>query len=1042
MFRLLVFSMISSATFLAAAPQPQHFRRPLVFEPNRGQAPPEIKWLARAPGYQLFFTREGVTMMVEESVAEPSGSLLSRFVRPASKRKCSTLRMKLDGDRPWDHLTGLEPTGGVSNYYPGNDAKVWRTNIPHYNRVSAGSVYEGIDLVFYANEGELEYDFVLKPGADPKKIRLAFEGQDRMRVDDKSGDLVLTTVNGSELRQVRPKVYQQIGDTRVEVAGGYELLDDRRAAFALAAYDLRHPLVIDPTLQTLRYLGNQSQGQAIAVDGDGNSWMTGSTNINLPVTNASQYNDGVDHSFWASIWRAVRPFLWPSGFQAVPEGTYLSNVFVTKWSPQGTILFSTYYGIGTGSGIAVDSTGVVVTGWRMDGNEEISYPTGLFALKLSLTGSRIYYSVLAGASSDTGTSVALDSQHNAWIAGETSATNFTGGSTFDALILKVSPQGTFMLLKTFGGSGQDVASSVAVDGDDNPWFTGQTCSPDFPATPGLNNPQGRCSIFVIRLTNQGTTKSATVFGGSYLGDSATAIAVGANREAYVTGFTRSVLFPVEPKGYQPRPSSTGTQGFVVKLDSSGDLVHSTFLGGNGDTYGYAIALNGADEVYIAGTTTSTTFPGASSLYFTPASPAGFVSKFTPDLTGLLFTAVLGTSVQGVAVSETVPSVNPAQIYAAGYGDANVRDAIVARLMEDLPANLPQASPFGGTDPWDAFAIVNSGSGFPDAYGWNQPQYATTLMFADINGDGKADVCGRGQAGMYCELSTAFGSFGPMFLADSAFSDANGWFIPNYYASLRFADVNGDGRPDICGRGLAGLYCALNTGNATFGGLQLWDSAFSDANGWNAPQYGTTMMFADINGDGKADVCGRGRDGMWCALSTGTSFTSFSLLPNLFSDAQGWALGDYYTSIRFADVNGDRKPDICGRGMAGIYCALSNGNGTFGPATLWDGSSSVGPNFSDANGWGLPQYGSTIMFADIDGDGKADVCGRGRAGIWCESSTGRNFDPGFLEQHNFSDAEGWNQLVYYGSLRFADVNGDHKPDICGRGRLGNYCALAK
>jgi hypothetical protein len=121
------------------------------------------------------------------------------------------------------------------------------------------------------------------------------------------------------------------------------------------------------------------------------------------------------------------------------------------------------------------------------------------------------YSVLAGSANDFGRSIALDSQHNAWIAGETSSAGFTGGSTQatpDALILKVSPQGAFTWLKTFGGSGEDRASGVAVDGDDNPWFTGQTCSPDFPATSGFNNPVGRCSVFVVRLTNQpqqGTT---------------------------------------------------------------------------------------------------------------------------------------------------------------------------------------------------------------------------------------------------------------------------------------------------------------------------------------------------------------------------------------------------------------------------------------------------------------------------------------------------------------------------------------------------------
>jgi hypothetical protein len=976
-------------------------------------------------------------MVVEETAAEPSGSLLSRAPRPAFRPRYSTLRMKLDGGRPWDHLTGLEPTGGVSNYYPGNDAKAWRTNIPHYNRVTAGSVYEGVDLIFYANGGDLEYDFVVKPGADPKKIRLAFEGQDGMRGDDKSGDLVLTTWKGSELRQIRPKVYQQIGNHRVNVAGAYELLDRGHAAFRLAVYDPRRPLVIDPSLQMMRYLGNQSEGQAIAVDGDGNSWMTGSTSIGLPVTDGAQYNDGIDDSFWNTLWSIV------TGNGIPFEARILrGNVFVTKWSPQGTILFSTYGGIGGGFGIAVDSTGAVVTGWRADSDADtIRLGNGLFASKLSLTGSRLYYSVLQGADSDAGRSIALDSQHNAWIAGVTSSNQLTGRwpqATPDALIVKVSPQGAFTWHKTFGGSGVDAANGVAVDSDDNPWFTGQTCSPDFPATPGLNNPKGRCSVFVVRLTNQpqqGTTKFAAVFGGSDIGDSGTAIAVDANREAYVAGSTRSLLFPVEPGGYQTAPASTGPQAFVIKLDGFGHYVHTTLLGGNGDTFGYSIALNRADEVYVAGSTTSTIFPGASSYYFTPASPAGFVSKFSPDLSALLFTAVMGDAVQGVATFETVPSVNPAQIYAAGYGgDTFNHDAIVARLMEDVPGNLPQTSPFAGALPWDTV--------FSDAYGWNQPQYATTVMFADINGDGKADVCGRGQAGIYCELSTEFGSFGPLYLAHGAFSDANNWNIFNYYASLRFADVNGDRRPDICGRGMAGVYCALNTGNGTFGALQLWDSGFSDANGWGLPQYGTTMMFADVNGDGKADVCGRGRDGMWCALSTGTHFGALFLQQNVFSDAQGWNLLDYYTSLRFADVDGNGRPDICGRGMAGIYCAHNSGNGTFSFPALWDLSSSLAPNFSDADGWGLPQYGSTIMFADINRDGKADVCGRGAAGIWCELSTGTAFGPAFLAQHNFSDAEGWNQLVYYGSVRFADVNGDGKPEVCGRGNLGNYCALAK
>src|SRR6185436_5575069 len=123
--------------------------------------------------------------------------------------------------------------------------KVWRTGIPHYSRITASNVYDGIDITFYANGGNLEYDFVVKPGADPRKIRLAFEGQEGMRVD-KSGDLLLRTAGGAELRQARPKVYQEIDGKRVEVSSAYEMPGNGRSTFTLAAYNTRQPLVIDP----------------------------------------------------------------------------------------------------------------------------------------------------------------------------------------------------------------------------------------------------------------------------------------------------------------------------------------------------------------------------------------------------------------------------------------------------------------------------------------------------------------------------------------------------------------------------------------------------------------------------------------------------------------------------------------------------------------------------------------------------------------------------------------------------------------------------
>jgi hypothetical protein len=212
-------------------------------------------------------------------------------------------------------MEGLEPTGGVSNYLRGSDPKRWRTDVPHYARLSASEAYDGIDLVFYSHEGDLEYDFVVAPGADPKQIRLAFDGVDGMRVDRKSGDLLLTTAGASELRHVRPKVYQQVGNQRVEVAAGYEVLDSRRAAFNLLAYDRRSPLVIDPVIKFATYVaGNgRDRAYAVAADGSGNVYVTGNTeSTNLASPKALQTDQP------------------------------LVDAFVTKLSSKGAVLYTTY----------------------------------------------------------------------------------------------------------------------------------------------------------------------------------------------------------------------------------------------------------------------------------------------------------------------------------------------------------------------------------------------------------------------------------------------------------------------------------------------------------------------------------------------------------------------------------------------------------------------------------------------------------------------------------------------------------------------------
>lgn len=313
-----------------------------------------------------------------------------------------------------------------------------------------------------------------------------------------------------------------------------------------------------------------------------------------------------------------------------------------------------------------------------------------------------------------------------------------------------------------------------------------------------------------------------------------------------------------------------------------------------------------------------------------------------------------------------------------------------------------------------------------------PDLASTTG-ADLNGDGRADVCGRGIAGLWCALSTGT-SFGAQTLWSPQFNDAEGWGAgPQYYATMRYPDIDGDGLADVCGRGIAGIGCALSNG-ASFDPAALWSAGFNDAGGWNQEKYYATIRFPDVNGDGRADVCGRGAAGISCALSTGNGFTEPFLWSPQFDDASGWSSVQYYSTIRFPDVDGDGRADVCGRGIAGVSCAVSTGV-SFAPATLWTAE------FSDGNGWASPQYYTTLQFPDINGDGRADVCARGGAGIRCGISTATRFRAPTLWNATFNDAAGWNQVQYYSTIQFPDVNGEGRADVCGRGSAGVECALS-
>src|SRR2546430_6629697 len=242
-------------------------RLPLYFEANQGQSDPQVRFLARGGGHTLFLTpTEAVLVLTKQ---DPSLQ--------------AVLRMTFMGASPQAQIMGQREVAGKVNYFLGNDPAKWRTNVPTYAEVRYEGLYPGVDLVYYGNDRQLEYDLVVAPGADPSQIALNFKGADRLEVDAQ-GDLVLHTAVGA-IHQRRPMVYQELKDGRREIAGGYVLKGAEAVGVQVGAYDTSRSLVIDPVLLYSTYLGGTlyEDGRGIAVDTDGNAYLTGTTtSTNFP----------------------------------------------------------------------------------------------------------------------------------------------------------------------------------------------------------------------------------------------------------------------------------------------------------------------------------------------------------------------------------------------------------------------------------------------------------------------------------------------------------------------------------------------------------------------------------------------------------------------------------------------------------------------------------------------------------------------------------------------------------------------------------------
>ncbi len=646
----------------------------MSFEENRGQIDDEVKFLARGAGYTVFLTATEAVFVLRnaecglrnENSVNPSASTGEPCseTNPKSEirnQQSKVLRMKLEGANPRPAVSGQNELEGKVNYFVGSDPAKWRTEIPTFGRVRYEELYQGVGMVYYGNQRQLEYDFVVAPGADYKQIALKFEGADGMALEAGTGDLLLR-VGDETVRQQRPVVYQEVNGERQEIESGYALKGAGRVEFAVGQYDASKPLVIDPVLAYSTYLGggNVDQGNGIAVDSAGNAYVAGNTaSTNFPTANAVQ-------------------------------GTFAGtdDAFVTKLNANGSaLLYSTYLGgsnLDQGYGIAVDSAGnAYVTGQTTSTN----FPTAnavqgtnaggdadAFVTKLNANGSALVYSTyLGGSDFDYGNGIGVDSAGNACVTGFTSSTNFptanavqgtNAGGDGDAFVTKLNATGSARLYSTYlGGSNYDGGHDIAVDSAGNAHVTGFTQSANFPTanavqgTPGLN--VGILGdAFVTKLNASGSALLYSTYLGGSSGDQGNGIAVDSAGNAYVTGATASTDFPTT-NAVQGTNAGGDADAFVTKLNANGSArLYSTYLGGSNFDAGNGIAVDSAGNAYVTGVTDSTDLPPVNAVQGTYGGGTrdAFVTKLNATGSVRLYSTYIGGSLIdrgfGIAVDST------------------------------------------------------------------------------------------------------------------------------------------------------------------------------------------------------------------------------------------------------------------------------------------------------------------------------------------------------------------------------------------------------
>jgi hypothetical protein len=663
---------------------------PLAFTQNQGQWPDNVLYRASAGGATMWFTNSGVVYQLTKRIprgelkpgeAPRPGVLYEKVGRIIDSIECTMIKAEFVGANLNVCADGLKQTEYKCNYFLGDDPAKWRTDVPNFESIQYREIYAGIDLKYYGNGKQMEYDFIVSPGADYSQIQIRYDGAKSLAIGN-NDELRIKTEYGEIIEQPL-FVYQDIDGEKKPINGQYFIIGNNTFGFAIDSYDPQLALVIDPILKYSTYLGgsNIEENYGIAVNAAGEAIVAGYTlSANFPLVNAYQ-------------------------------STIINfDIFVTKFNSSGSSpIFSTYLGGNgqdLGNGVALGKSGSIyvagaslstdfptVNQYQLDqGGEDVT------VTKMSSAGNSLIYSTYIGGSADeSATAIAIDTAGAAYLTGYTTSSNYstvnpyqTDQIDYDVIVTKVSSSGSSLVYSTYlGHSGLDFANDITVDESGSAYVVGNTTSTSFPTLNPYQTDQASLDGFVTKFSPAGATlEYSTYLGGNGL-EQCWGIDVDTGGAAYITGYTSSTNFPTLTP-YQT--DQAGFDAFVTKLSNTGsNIFYSTYLGGDSSDYGRAIKVDSYGNAIIAGHSSSSTFPLLHSHQGHDSRDDAFVAKLDAAGTSLIFSTYLGGDstdgawalaldpmgaayVTGTTQSPNFPTLNPYQT------DQGVHDVFVAKVQ--------------------------------------------------------------------------------------------------------------------------------------------------------------------------------------------------------------------------------------------------------------------------------------------------------------------------------------------------------------------------